>query len=508
MTPALPRPGPGSGVDESTDAYDTVAWLLANVPNHNGRVGLWGVSYPGFYAAAGLIEAHPAVRAVSPQGPIMDWFMGDDFHHNGALWLPHAFNYIAQYGRSRPRPTPREAPAFRHGTQDGYAVILHLGPLANADPRYFKGAIPFWDQVMAHGTYDAFWRARDLRPHLRAVRPAVLAVGGWFDAENLYGTLQMVQALERQSPQTDLSLVMGPWHHGGWRSLPGNRVGAIDFGANPSGFFQDRIEFPFFMRHLKDAPDPGLPRAWVFQTGANRWRGFDAWPPPSVRPADLYFQAQARLGFQAPAEDGADGYPSDPARPVPYYDGIAIGMARDYMTADQRFAERRPDVLSYRTGPLEADLTLAGPVQADLWVSTTGTDADWVVKVIDVHPEDEPDPDPGSGPAAAGPMGGYEQLVRADAMRGKFRNSLEHPEPFVPGQPTEVRFTLNDVFHTFLKGHRIMVQVQSSWFPLMDRNPQVFTDIYHASAQDFRKADQRLYRGPGLASRLVLPVLP
>jgi putative CocE/NonD family hydrolase len=492
MTPALPHTGRASQVDESTDTYDTVEWLLRHVPNHNGKVGQWGVSYPGFYAAAGLIDAHPAMRAVSPQGPIMDWFIGDDFHRNGAFWLPHAFNFLAEFGQPRPHPTTAQPPPFRHGTRDGYAFFLDLGPLGNADARYFKGGIPFWEALMAHGTYDAYWRARDLRPHLRAVRPAVLIVGGWHDAENLFGTLQAHLALARQSPETDERLVMGPWDHGGWR------MGGAEGGADsPADVFQTRIEFPFFMQHLKGAPDPGLARATLFETGTDRWRRLDAWPPPAMRPVNLYFEARARLGFDRPAEPGADAYPSDPARPVPYLDGISIGMAREYMTADQRFAGRRPDVLSYQSEPLAADLTLAGPIRADLWVSTTGTDSDWVVKVIDGYPEDLK-----SGQA------GLQRLVRGEVMRGKFRDSFEHPEPFVPGRPTEVRFDLNDVFHTFRQGHRLMVQVQSSWFPLMDRNPQVFTDIYRAKAGDFRKAEQRLYHGPELASHLVLPVLP
>ena len=487
MTPALPHTG--AQVDESTDTFDTVAWLLGHVPNHNGRAGQWGVSYPGFYAAAGLIDAHPAMKAVSPQGPIVDWFVGDDFHRNGALWLPHLFNYIAQYGRPRPRPSAEEPPPFQHGTRDGYAFFLDLGPLANADARHFKGGIPFWDEVMAHGTYDAFWQARNLRPHLRDVRPAVLTVGGWHDAENLFGSLQTWRTLALQSPATDQRLVMGPWDHGGWRYPAGPS------GDDPAAFFQARIEFPFFMRHLKDAPDPGLPRAWMFETGADRWRRMDAWPPRELRPVNLYFEAKGGLGQARPA-GGFDAYPSDPARPVPYISGISIGMARDYMTADQRFAGRRPDVLSYRTEPLPADLTLAGPIQADLWVSTTGTDSDWVVKVIDGYPDGDP----------AHP--GRQRLVRGEVMRGKFRNSFERPEPFVPGSPTEVKFGLNDVFHTFLKGHRLMVQVQSSWFPLMDRNPQVFTDIYHAREADFQAAEERLYHSPQLPSHLVLPVLP
>jgi hypothetical protein len=486
MTPALPHTGNPAQVDESTDTYDTVDWLLRHVPNHNGRAGQWGVSYPGFYAAAGLVDAHPAMQAVSPQGPILDWFIGDDFHRNGALWLPHLFNFIAQYGRPRPQPTSEEPPPFRHGTQDGYAFFLDLGPLANAEPRYFKGGIPFWTQVMAHGSYDGFWQARNLRPHLRAVRPAVLAVGGWYDAENLFGALQTFQTLARQSPATELRLVMGPWDHGGW-----------DGGGSAAAYFQTRIELPFFLQHLKDGPDPGLARATVFETGADRWHLLDAWPPRNRQPRNLYFETRARLGFTKPA-GGFDAYPSDPARPVPYYNGITIGMARDYMTADQRFAGRRPDVLSYRTEPLKADLTLAGPIQADLWVSTSGTDSDWVVKVIDGYPED----------LADAARAGRQQLVRGEVMRGKFRDSFEHPAPFVPGRPTEVRFSLNDVFHTFRKGHRLMVQLQSSWFPLMDRNPQVFTDIYRAREADFQAAEEHLYHSPRLPSHLVLPVLP
>jgi len=503
LTPVLPHTGNSATVDESTDTFDTVQWLLAHVPGNNGRVGQWGVSYPAFDAAAGLVDAHPAMAAVSLQAPIMDWFAGDDFHRNGALWLAHLFNFAGGYGRPRRSPSTEEPEPFRHGTRDGYAFFQALGPLANADARFFKGRVPLWEEMMAHGTDDAFWQARDLRPHLRGVRPAVLLVGGWFDAENLFGTLQAYRALAAQSPDTELRLVMGPWGHGGWRRLPGDRLGDIGFGSATAAFFQAQVEFPFFRQHLKGAPDPGLPGAWVFATGADRWVPMAAWPPRAVRPENLFFQGEGRLG-PGPGTDGRDAYRSDPARPVPYYNGITIGMAREYMTADQRFAGHRPDVLVYRGAPLEADLTLAGPVVADLWVSTSGTDSDWVVKVIDGYPLDLPaDPDGGLNP-----MAGYQQLVRGEVMRGKFRDSLERPEPFVPGQPTEVRFSLNDVFHTFRKGHRIVVQVQSSWFPLMDRNPQVFTDIYRAGAEAFQAAEERLYHGPRLPSHLVLPVLP
>lgn len=487
LTPALDG---APGVDESTDTRDTVDWLLGNVPGTNGRVGQWGISYPAFYAAAALAGAHPAMKAVSPQAPIADWFTGDDFHRNGALWLPHLFNFIAEFGRPRPGPGEQRPAPFRHGTRDGYAFFLAMGPLSGANERYFKGGIPFWNDVMAHGTYDGYWRRRDLRPHLKEVRPAVLTVGGWFDAENLYGTLQVHQALGRLSPSTDHRLVMGPWFHGGWARSTGQRLGEVDFGSATSDFYQARIEFPFFMHHLKGAPDPGLPGAYVFQTGSNQWRRFESWPPREALPVTLWFQAKARLGFAGPGPDGAAAYVSDPAHPVPFFDGVDIGMPQEYMTADQRFVEGRPDVVTFRTGPLDRDLPVAGPVRADLWVSTTGTDSDWVVKVIDVLPS------------------GREQLVRGEVMRGKFRGGFEHPEPFVPGRPTEVAFGLNDVCHTFLKGHRVMVQIQSSWFPLMDRNPQVFTDIYRAKAQDFHKADQKILFGAGYPSRLELGVLP
>ena len=511
MTPALAAHGQPSQVDESTDTYDTLAWLLRNVPNNNGKAGQWGVSYPAFYSAAGLIDAHPAMKAVSPQAPILDWFTGDDFHRNGALWLPHLFNFIADFGRVRQGPTSTTPLPFRHGTSDGYAFFQRLGPLANADPRYFKGSIPFWNEVMAHGTYDAFWQTRNLRPHLKDIRPAVLTVGGWFDAENLYGSLQLNQALDQQSPATRHHLVMGPWSHGGWGRTPGDQLGDTRFNSATSEFFQASIELPFFLRYLKDAPDPKLPKAYVFETGVNEWRRFEAWPPAGIRPTELFFQARAGLGYAAPQREGHDGYRSDPARPVPYYNGITIGMNPEYMTADQRFASRRPDVLVFETAVLSADLRLAGPIQARLWVSTTGTDADWVVKLIDVYPDDFPDPEPKPSlhrHAPVNPMGGYQQLLRGEVMRGKFRHSFEQPEPFVPGQPTLVSFALNDVCHSFLKGHRLMVQVQSSWFPLMDRNPQRFTDIYHAKEADFRPAEQRLYHGGPHASSLVLPVLP
>jgi len=493
LTPQRTGKKTSRDVDESTDAFDTIAWLLDHVPRHNGKVGQWGISYPGFYTAAGMIDAHPALVASSPQAPVLDWFAGDDFHRNGALWLPHLFNFISWFGQPRPKPTSKQPPPFRHGTDDGYAFFLDLGTLSQVNARYFHGRIPFWNEVMAHGTRDEYWKVRDLRPHLRAIRPAVLVVGGWFDAENLFGSLQTFRTLELQSPATVQTLVMGPWYHGAWANDAGERLGDVDFGSSTSEFFQRDVELPFFLHHLKGGPDPQLPRALVFQTGSNRWERYDAWPPKGIRKQRLYFRAGRHLDPGAPSDPGeADEFPSDPARPVPFFDSPRVDMPIEYMTADQRFVAHRPDVLTYRTAPLEEDLVVAGPIRVHLDVSTTGTDADWVVKVIDEHPE--------------GPLAGYQQLVRGEVMRGKFRNSLEHPEPFVPGQTATVEWELNDVFHAFQKGHRLMVQVQSSWFPLMDRNPQVFTDIYRARPQDFQPARHRLHRSATLASYLELPV--
>jgi uncharacterized protein len=496
MTPhRAVKKGPAD-VDESTDTYDTIEWLLAHVPGNNGRVGQWGISYPGFYAAAGMIDAHPALVASSPQAPIMDWFAGDDFHRNGALWLPHLFNFIAWFGPPRPKPTTKRPSAFRYGTSDGYAFFLETGPLSNVNSRYFKGRIPFWNEVMAHGTYDAFWKMRDLRPHLRDIKPAVLVVGGWFDAENLYGALQAFQAIEAQSPATQAFLVMGPWYHGAWENDSGEMLGTAVFGSRTSDFFLDEVEFPFFMHYLKGTPDPELPKAMVFETGVNQWLRMDSWPPKARRDR-MYFHPGGGLGFAVPvAGEGADEFLSDPAKPVPSFDGLHTDMPKEYMTADQRFVSSRPDVLTYRTASLNQDLVVAGPIRVHLAVSTTGTDADWVVKVIDEYPED-----------GESTLPGCLQLVRGEIMRGKFRNSLEQPKPFVPGEPTTVEWTLNDICHAFRKGHRLTVQVQSSWFPLMDRNPQVFTDIYSAKAGDFKAARHRVYYSAALPSYLELPVL-
>jgi uncharacterized protein len=496
MRPHNPAKG-SKDFDESSDTYDTIEWLLKNIPNNNGKAGQWGISYPGFYTAAAMVDAHPALKACSPQAPVTDWFVGDDFHHNGALFLPHLFNFISTFGKARPMPTKKFGNRFEHGTPDGYDFFLQMGPLPNADSRHLKGEIAFWNEVMKHGTYDDFWKARNLRQHMTNVRPAVMTVGGWFDAENLFGALETFKNVEaHRLKDTDNHLVMGPWFHGGWSRDDGLALGPVTFNAKTSDYFREEIELPFFEHQLKGVTKghTALTKATVFETGTNRWRRFNAWPPSKAKRKAMVFRADGKLSLDD-AEEEAAGYEefvSDPARPVPYYDKVVIGMEREYMTADQRFASRRPDVLVFSTDVLNDDVTIAGPIGAELLVSTTGTDADWIVKVIDVYPNDYPDPTP--NPTGV-KMGGYQQLVRGDVMRGKFRNSYEKPEAFTPEKPTPVRFTLQDVCHTFRSGHRIMIQVQSSWFPLVDRNPQKFEDIYSAKAEDFQKATHRVYRG-------------
>ena len=490
-------------IDESSDTYDTIEWLVKNIPNNNGRVGTWGISYPGFYTAAGMIDAHPAHKAASPQAPITDWFTGDDFHRNGALYLPHAFNFLATFGKARPEPTNKSRETFEHGTPDGYSYFLKLGPLYNANEKIFKNEIAFWNDMMRHGSYDEFWQSRNLRPHIKNIKPAVMTVGGWFDTENLYGALQVYQNTERSSPGTYNILVMGPWVHGGWSRSDGASLGAVKFNAKTAVFYREKIELPFFQYHLKEKSDPKLPKAYVFETGTNVWRMQDAWPPKNARPRELYLQAGGKLSFSAPKDSGAfDEYISDPAKPVPYVLDISHAMTKEHMVADQRFAATRPDVLVYETEALTEDLTLAGPIRPVLHVSTSGTDSDWIVKVIDVYPDDI------DAPGAEVKLGGYQQLLRGEVFRGKFRNSFEKPEPFEPGVPAKVAYTMNDVYHSFRRGHKVMVQIQSSWFPIVDRNPQKFLDINNAKESDFQKATERVYRSREMPSHIGVLVVP
>jgi putative CocE/NonD family hydrolase len=509
MRPHKPDKKGPQDIDESTDTYDTIEWLIHHVPNHNSKVGMTGISYPGFYTAAGMIDAHPALTAVSPQAPVTDWFIGDDWHHNGALLVTHMFNFMARFDRPRPQPTKKFNPMFDTETPDGYAYFLSLGPLSEVGAKLFKGEAAFWDEAMRHGTYDEFWKARNLRQHLKDIKPAVMTVGGWFDAENLFGALEVYKKVKKNSEKTHNHLVMGPWVHGGWARSEGSALGDVDFHAKTAEYYREHIELPFFEQHLKGKGKSTYPEAWVFETGTDLWRKYATWPPKESQPRSFFFHAGGKLGSEPPSdtspEEGCDEYPSDPSRPVPYFDKVSIGMATEYMTADQRFASRRPDVLVYQTEPLEEDVTVVGSFQAKLFVSTTATDSDWVVKLIDVYPDDYPDPRP--NPTGVR-MGGYQQLVRGDVMRGKFRNSFEKPEAFTPGKPTPVKWELPDICHTFRSGHRIMIQVQSSWFPLIDRNPQTFVDIYSAKESDYKKAMQRVYRTRELPSQVEVRVMP
>ena len=503
MTPWRGMAGAAS-TDESTDTYDTIEWLLARVPRNNGRVGIWGISYPGFFAAASLVNSHPALKAVSPQAPQADWFLGDDVHHHGAFLLASAFGFFTTSGLARPAPTTERPRRFDYGTDDGYAFFLAMGPLSNADRLYLKGGAPFWNDMMTHGTDDAFWQARRVGPQLKNVKPAVLTVSGWYDANNLRGALIVHESIARQSVATSNRIVLGPWSHGQWSRGAGDALGDLRFGSSTSQFFRDSVEFPFFAHHLENAGELRLPHATIFETGSNRWRTFASWPPREASNRALYLHAGGRLSFAPPDEKGAryDEYVSDPANPVPFLSQRSTGMRPDYMALDQRFSATRPDVLVYTSEPLAEDITIVGPPRATLFVSTTGTDSDWIVKLIDVHP------DSASSDASTDKVpGGFEQLVRGDVMRGKFRNSYARPEAFVPGQVTRVAFGMDDVMHTFKKGHRIMVHVQSSWFPLVDRNPQTFVDIYNAAPSDFRSATQRVYRSGSQQSRVELKVL-
>ncbi|MEO8520454.1 MAG: CocE/NonD family hydrolase, partial [Acidobacteriota bacterium] len=475
VRPFSPGKGPKE-VDDSTDTYDTIEWLLAHVPRHNGRVGMVGVSQPGFHVAASIINSHPALKAASPQAPTADYYMGDDVYHNGAFMLGANFGFYSGFVPRGPTPeAPKPALRFDPGTADMYDFFLHTPvPLARMNADLFGGRADYWQEIVDHPAYDDFWKQRSLWKFMDGVSCAVLNVGGWFDAEDPMGPLRIYRAIEDKNRKTPNLLVMGPWSHGGWGRGTGLTLGNLNFGVKTGEFFREHIQFPFFAHYLKDAP-AALPEAWMFLTGVNEFRRLEAWPPANLTPSTLYFDAAGRLSTTAPAGPEAfDEYVSDPSRPVPYVGYIAAGMTRDYMTEDQRFAAQRTDVLVYQTPPLESDMVVAGPVKVTLHVATSGTDSDFVTKLIDVYPNDYPTPPAPAGEplrANAVKMGGYQQLVRGEPFRGKYRNSFERPEPFVPGQPAAITYHLPDIYHAFRKGHRIMVQVQSSWFPLVDRNP-------------------------------------
>ncbi|MBC6605488.1 CocE/NonD family hydrolase [Hymenobacter sp. BT188] len=478
--------------DESSDTYDTIEWLLKNVPGNNGRAGITGISYPGFYATAALPDAHPALKAVSPQAPVTDEFIGDDARHNGAFFLLDNFSFTNYFDAPRTEPVEEYKSFFPFRAKDVYQFFLDLGPLKNANaPQYFNNKAKIWNEYQEHDTYDAYWQARNIRTALKNVKPAVLVVGGFFDAEDLFGALNTYKAIEQQNPKNNSRLVMGPWTHGAWSRAEWSQFGPLSFGSNTAKYFQEDIELKFFNAYLKEKGKFTQAEATIFNTGTNEWKTFEQWPPASTQAQTLFFQPNGGLAFSAAtASESFAEYVSDPSKPVPYTDGIFARRNNEYMIEDQRFAARRPDVLVFQTTPLTEDLTLAGPLTADLFVTTTGTDADFVVKLIDVLPDTARNPEPNPKNLQ---MAGYQRLVRAEVIRGRFRNSFEKPEPFQPGQVAEVKYELPGVLHTFKKGHRLMVQVQSSWFPLVDRNPQTYVDIDKAEEKDFVKATLRLY---------------
>jgi putative CocE/NonD family hydrolase len=497
-------------IDESTDTWDTIDWLVKNVAGNTGKVGQWGISYPGFYAAVGAVSNHPALVASSPQAPIADFFF-DDFHHHGAYFLSY-WLATSVFGYQKEAPTAeRWYTMVDPKTPDGYQFYMDIGPLKNASKWYGEDN-EFWQQLVDHPNYDSFWQQRNLLPHLQQIDHAVLTVGGWFDAEDLYGPLQIYKTIEKNNPKATNKLVMGPWSHGDWaRNKAQQRVGYITFGDSISDYYQKNIEFPFFAKQLKGGTVPQeLPEASVFDTGVKTWSQYSEWPPAQAETMRFYLQDQQKLSNSAPAAAAGNAFAefvSDPAKPVPYTDEIKVVFTpRAYMAGDQRHNARRPDVLVFETDVLEEELTLSGEILARLMVSTDQEDADWIVKLIDVYPGDHPD-DP-ANPAHIR-LGGFQQLVRSETFRGRFRNSYENPEPFTPNQVSEVKFPLQDVLHTFKKGHKVMIQVQSSWFPLIDRNPQKWVpNIFEANEEDFVKATHRVYFSEQHPSYLQVQVMP
>ncbi|MCH8979993.1 MAG: CocE/NonD family hydrolase [Armatimonadetes bacterium] len=490
-------------VDESTDTYDTIEWLVNNVPDNNGRVGMRGTSQNGFYAAIGAVNSHPALKAVSPQGPVADWFMGDDVHRNGAFCIAPIFSWMMNEGQHRPEPSPNVT-TFQADIEwqqpwlnDWYKFFLDLGPLTNIDELYYKGSVKFWADVQAHPDYDEWWQARSLPKRMTNVKCAVLTVGGWFDGEDAYGAQAIYEGIERLNPGIYNTVVIGPWMHGGWKAPRGRFLADMDWGSNTSAFFRNEIEFPFFDAFLQGDGKPDLPEAYMFDSGAKKWTKFDQWPPKSLQETSFYFRRGKSLSIDvAPtALQGFDQYVSDPKNPVPSDGGIQTVYT--HMISDQRFVAARPDVLVLQTEPLEQDVTLAGPVFADLYVELSTTDADFVVKLIDVFPPD-----------AGDTLANYQMLVRGEIMPARYRNSFQNPKPMPVGEVELVSYELPDVYHTFKKGHRIMVQVQSSWFPIVARNPQQFINIYEAQEEDYVSSTIRIHRSAQHPSRLRVGRLP
>lgn len=506
-------------IDESTDTYDTIEWLLKNVENNNGKVGTYGISYPGFYTSAGSIDSHPALKACSPQAPVSDWFHGDDMHHNGALFLAQNFAFFTGFGQPRPSPTSSGSymkPWNGRQTQDGYDFFLSLGGLKEVADQYQASLgtrIKMWDEMMAHPNYDDWWKARNILPKLRNVRCATMTVGGWYDNEDLYGALRTYQHIERQNPGTYNVLVVGPWDHGGWSRADGDWLGTANFTEKSGEHYRRNIEIPFFNYHLKGSGNiDAIKEVNVFDTGSDEWRSFTAYEPDNGTDTALYLTGGGGLSFNMPSAAGNDEYVSDPMNPVPYTQKITRNYPRDFMTEDQRFASTRPDVLVYQTEPLTEDVTVAGDIKPSLFISSSGTDSDFVVKLIDVHPDDYRFPQGTTPPQNSAwtvfQPGGYQMLLRGEPMPARFRNSFERPEPLKPNAATKLAFVMPGVTHTFKKGHRIMVQIQSTWFPLVARNPQTYLTNYKLGTNaDFRKATQRVYYGGRSASAIILPIM-
>lgn len=503
VRPYQPNKKSNTDIDESSDTFDTIDWLIKNIENNNGNAGVYGTSYPGFYAAMAALSNHPALKAVSPQAPVTDWFIGDDFHHNGALMVMDAFDFYSSFGKPRPKPTTIGPEGFNFPIQDNYEFFLRNGTLPQLS-KLMGDSIAFWNDLMNHPNYSEWWKNRNDRNYVQNISSKIptLIVGGLFDAEDCYGAWNLYKAIEAKANNKN-QLVMGPWYHGQWGTKDGTHLGNVEFGSNTSDWFQQNIELPFFNYYLKGKGTiDKIAEATIFFSGENQWRQFPRWPSSNVVNQDLYLTANGGLNYvtnkMAPLTSFTE-YTSDPAKPVPYSESIQIGRTREYMTDDQRFASRRPDVLVYQTPLLTEDLTVAGTATADLMVSISSTDADFVVKIIDVFPDDFKYSDHDHYT-----MNGYQMMLRGEIMRGKFRNSFEKPEAFIPGKPTQVKFALPDIAHTFKKGHRLMIQIQSSWFPLADRNPQKYTDIYHAKQEDFQKATIKVFNNQ---SKIILPTL-
>ncbi len=503
----------GAEIDEASDTYDAIDWLVKNIPGNNGNVGVFGISYPGFYSTMAAASNHPALKAVSPQAPVTNWFLGDDFHHNGAFFAMDGFAFYSSFGKPRPLPTSVGPTGFNYNTHDNYKFYLETGTLKQM-ATLIGDSVAFWKELYQHPNYDAWWQARDARKATAHLNPAMLWVGGNFDAEDNWGAWNAYRAAEQNNKGKAFNkIVMGPWYHGQWASKDGTHMGNVQWGSNTSTWYQQNIEIPFFNYFLLNKGDvSNLAEATIFVTGKNEWKQFSEWPPAGAQNTSIYLQDSGRLGFNKPGGSNSfDEYTSDPAKPVPYTDEVHFERTREYMTDDQRFAGRRPDVLVFQSDTLTDDVTVTGNVVANIFTSISTTDADFVVKVIDVFPDmfsyKQDEASGGKGLSRSYPVGGYEMLVHGEIFRGRYRNSFEKPEAFTPNKVEKVSFKLADIAHTFLKGHRMMIQIQSSWFPLVDRNPQKFVNIYEASAKDFQKADIKIYHSTEYPSDIVLPIL-